>query len=161
MKPFAKRSSVFLSVFLWFTMTQLEGVAAAKPPAEKAKSRLEELFLWKISDSLELNATEEESFRNQFKLLSDKKNKAAQEMDRLTAELEGQTDLAKISRSLKGYNDQLMEYNSVQAEEIKVMRRVLGDRRFSQYLILKRDLNQKFKNLLSTPSRPESYQPKE
>jgi hypothetical protein len=120
-------------------------VGANPPPGtEKAKSRLEELFLWKISDTLGLTNDE-----------------ASQELDRLMTDMEKPVDQKKLSQSLEDYNKSLASYNNVQLEEAKSMRKILGDKRFAQYLILKRDLNQKLKNMLSTPSRPESAQPKD
>ncbi len=156
---FSRSSAVaFVLICLWM----FSSVGANPPPGtEKAKSRLEELFLWKISDTLGLTNDEEEKFRANFKSLNDKKSKASQELDRLMTDMEKQADQKKLYQSLEDYNKSLASYNGVQLEEAKSMRKILGDTRFAQYLIMKRDLNQKLKNMLSTPSRPESAQPKD
>lgn len=156
------RTGVPALAFLFVCFWMFSSVGANTPPGtEKAKSRLEELFLWKISDTLGLTNDEEEKFRTNFKSLNDKKSKASQELDRLMTEMEKQSDQKKLSQSLEDYNKSLASYSNVQMDEAKSMRKLLGDKRFAQYLILKRDLNQKLKNMLSTPSRPESTQPKD
>ncbi len=151
-------TSTFLFTFFWVFSS-----VGANPPAttEKAKSRLEELFLWKVSDTLELSTNEEEKFKQNFKQLTEKKTKVGQDMDRVMSEIEKQKDQKKLSQSLEDYNKSLASYNNVQMEEARSMRKILGDKRFAQYLILKRDLSQKLKNMLSSPSRPESNPPKE
>jgi hypothetical protein len=139
------------------------GSAGANPPpsTEKAKSRLVELFLCKISDTLELSTDEEEKFRKSFHDLNEKKSRASQELDRLMTEMGKETDKKKLAKSLEAYNKNLISYNHVPVEEARVMRKLLGDKRFAQYLVLKRDLGQKLKNLLSSNSRSESNPPKE
>ena len=106
-------------------------------------------------------AEEGEKFRSRFKQLNDKKIKASQDMDRLMAEIEKPTDQHSLAKKLEDYSRSLTAYNSVQVEEAKTMRKILGDKRFAQYLILKRDLSQKLKNMLSSPSRQEASTPKE
>jgi len=147
----------FLFCFLW--MFSSVGANPA-PSAEKAKSRLEELFLWKMSDTLDLSTEEEEKFRTKFKELNERKAKSAQEMDRLMSDIE-RSDPKALPKKLEAYNKSLVTYSNIQVEEAKSMRKILGDKRFAKYLILKRDLNQKLKNMLSTTSRPESNTPKD
>lgn len=132
----------------------------ATPNSEKARSRLEDLFLWKVSDTLNLSPDEENKFNLEFRNLSDKKLAAATEMEKITKELGAGADPKQLSKSLENYKSSLTRYNQVQIDELKSMRKIFGDKRFAQYLILKHDLTQKLKNLLSSPSRPESGLPK-
>jgi hypothetical protein len=131
--------------------------------SEKARSRLEDLFLWKVSDALELETSQEEKFKEAFRNLNEKRSKSAQTMDALLKQFE--TGKASEGQALSGaiekYKKALAEYNNVQVEEVQTFRKLFGDKKFAQYLILKRDLTQKLKNLLSDPSRPESAQPKD
>jgi len=131
--------------------------------SEKARSRLEDLFLWKVSDTLELNTSQEEQFKVEFKRLNEKRSKNAQAMETLLKQFETEKDkeVATISSSIEKYKKALADYNQLQIEEVKNFRKIFGDKKFAQYLILKRDLTQKLKNLLSEPSRPESAQPKD
>lgn len=152
--------ATYAFLLLWVWSPNIFGVNNL-PTAEKAKSRLEELFLWKISDNLSLSTNEEEQFRQNFKRLNEKKSKASQDLDRLMGELEKPQDKKALSQRLEEYSKSLSSYNNVQIEEAKIMRKTLGDKRFAQYLVLKRDLNQKLKNMLSSPSRPESNSPKD
>lgn len=130
---------------------------------EKARSRLEDLFLWKVSDTLELNTSQEEKFKEAFKRLNEKRSQSAVTMENLLKQFESEKDKDSkdISISLEKYKKALSEYNHVQVEEVQTFRKLFGDKKFAQYLILKRDLTQKLKNLLSEPSRPESAQPKD
>jgi hypothetical protein len=75
--------------------------------------------------------------------------------------LDSESDQKKLSSSIESYRAKLSDYNGVQLEEVKRMRKILGDKRFAKYLVLKRDLNQKIKNMLSSTSRPEANSPKE
>lgn len=128
---------------------------------DKAKQRLEELFMWKVSDSLELSAEQESKFTQAFKELNEKKSKSGDKLDKTLVQIEKASTNAEIKSHLAAYQKELKTYNQISIEEIEVMKKILGEKKLAQYLVLKRDLNQKLKNLLSSPSRPIASQPKE
>jgi len=152
------------ALFTVFAFLFIQGSAFATPNnsgVEHAKSRLEELFLWKVSEGLSLKTQEEEHFRGEFKKLSQKRYKISEQIDETLDSMDKAANRKKVTNLLDRYRTQLKNYNDVQIEEVRVMRRIFGEKRMAQYLIMKRDLTQKLKNMLSNPSRPGSSAPKE
>ncbi|MGE3975822.1 MAG: hypothetical protein AB7F59_14960 [Bdellovibrionales bacterium] len=151
----------YLPTILMLCLFLISNPAWSATESEKARSRLEDLFLWKVSDMLELDTAQEEKFKEAFKRLNEKRSKNSQEMEALLKQFELQKDAPSISGAIEKYKNALATYNGVQVEEVQTFRKLFGDKKFAQYLILKRDLTQKLKNLLSEPSRLESAPPKD
>jgi hypothetical protein len=117
-------------------------------PAFSKENKIEELFIWKISDELKLSIPEERKFSELFRTLSKKKSDLAKEQDEIV------TRLAKAHEKnqkdfLKRYREILVEANKLPTVEFDEVKKLLGEDRVGKYLQVKRDLTNKVKNLLS------------
>ncbi|PIT99674.1 MAG: hypothetical protein COT74_07715 [Bdellovibrionales bacterium CG10_big_fil_rev_8_21_14_0_10_45_34] len=151
---------------------------------DRQRARIEELFAWKISDSLKLDAkTDTELSRvisefsaDRAKLESDLKSVTAQ-MRELSINVE-ETNLAKVSEtsdearggSIKGQSERvkklklaLNKYLEIQSkllkhqqEELQKIHKLLGDEKMAQFIVLKDDLKSKLKDFLATPQSQET-----
>ena len=121
--------------------------------SNKTKSRLEDLFVWRVSDTLELSPDVEAKFSAEFKRLSEKKAKLGKEIDDVLGEIEKSKDQSKVDAQLKAYKDKLSEQSRISLEEVETFEKLFGKQKFAQYLVLKRDLTQKLKDFVSTPSK--------
>jgi hypothetical protein len=127
--------------------------------SNKTKSRLEELFVWRVSDTLELSPDVESKFSSEFKRLSEKKTQLAQDIDGLVHELSAAKDPKKVESLLKTYREKVTDQSRISVEEVESLEKLFGKPKFAQYLVLKRDLTQKLKDFVSSPSKGESGSP--
>ncbi|MEQ1877361.1 MAG: hypothetical protein ABL958_12015 [Bdellovibrionia bacterium] len=131
-------------------------VPTASFSANKSKSRLEDLFVWRVSDTLSLTPDVEAKFSTEFKRLSEKKAKLGKDIDDVLADIEKSKDQAKVDTQLKTYKEKLTEQSRISLEEVESFEKLFGKQKFAQYLVLKRDLTQKLKDFVSTPSKDSS-----
>lgn len=124
--------------------------------ANKAKSRLEELFVWRVSDTLSLSPEVETKFSSEFKRLSDKKAQLGKEIEELLVEIEKSKDSGKIESQLAIYKKKVTDQSRISVEEVETFEKLFGKQKFAQYLVLKRDLTQKLKDFVSNPSKGDS-----
>lgn len=121
--------------------------------SEKMRQRLEQLFVWRVSDRLQLSTQEENRFSGEFKKLSDEKMKLSQDLDSLLDQMEAaKDDKKKSSDLLREYGVTLKKYTQSQNKELEVMEHLLGPRKMVQYVLLKREMTQKFKDVLTQSS---------
>jgi len=110
-------------------------------------SRLEDLFVWKVSEELKLTVKEEKDFAAQIVRLNQIKAKA---LDQVELELKKMVFvLPNTARPLlKNYREALKKYNQVSVEEVETMIKVLGPEKAARYFVVKGELAQKIKTLL-------------
>jgi hypothetical protein len=110
--------------------------------------KLEELFIWKISDELKLSTPQEKTFGELFKNLNQKKLELAHKQEDILSKLD-KADEKNLKDLLKSYRQTLEEYNKLQLSEIDSFRKNFGDTKAAKYLVVKRDLTNKVKTLLT------------
>lgn len=133
----------FISIFML-----LAPVARA---TEASKAKLEELFIWKMSDELSLVPDEEKKFTEKIKNLNQKKSDLnAQMQDLMQSMQKAKTDAEKNKKLLK-YKKYLQAYNRLSEEEFDAMKSLLGAKRLVKYLEVKQDLTNRLKSLLANP----------
>ena len=120
-----------------------------------AQNKVEQLFLWKISDELKLNVQEERKLISIVQALNQKKI-------RLTLQMEKQADLFVKATSngervmtFQAYERTLKEHNQLNLEELNSIKALLGLERLSKYLYIKKDFTEKVKSLLVTQDKSE------
>jgi flagellar motility protein MotE (MotC chaperone) len=129
------------------------GVAQEKgeQTESKVKGRLEQLYLWKVSDRLNLNAEQEARFKTIYKEITDNRARLSGEMDKCLGQIEkSKGNAAEVQKHVTKYEDLLKQYNGVSTEEFDRMKRFLGTAKFGEYLLLKREMTQKLKDVIST-----------
>jgi hypothetical protein len=126
------------------------GVSVAVPLwAQEKKNKIEELFIWKISDELKLSPKEEKSFSDLFTELSKKKSEITHEQDDLLNKLAAAATDKERSHLLAEYRKQVLDANKIQLREFDELKKILGPERLGKYFHVKRDLTNKVKSLLT------------
>ncbi|HEX4925388.1 MAG TPA: hypothetical protein VFV50_14945 [Bdellovibrionales bacterium] len=128
--------------------------------SEKNRSRLEDLFVWRVSDTLNLSPETENQFKTEFRRLSEKKAQLNREIETLVEELESTKDAKKIEIQLKEYREKVASQGRILVEEAESFEKLFGKEKFAQYLVLKRELTQKLKDFVSNPPKGEPAAPK-
>lgn len=148
----------YIIVLMFFIVGVLPAGAA---PSEK-RNRIEELYIWKMSEDLKLSIQEEKSFSDLVRSLNQRRITANQKISDITRSLQSEKSPAKVEQLLNQYQKALDEYAAVSSDEIQSMRKILGSNKAAQYLVVKSDLNERLKTLLASPSdkQPERALPR-
>lgn len=133
-------------LFLILTLMQTPILLAAEK-----RNKVEEFFIWKMSDELKLSAAEEQQFTALLKDLNKKKQKLNQELQAAIDGMSVDTPDKKKEQQLKKYRDLLKSYNHLSEAEYDKLKPLLGPSRMVQYLKEKQNLTNRIKALLSQP----------
>jgi hypothetical protein len=129
----------------------LQAIGFAAPTGVKT-AHLEELMIWKVSDELQLKSTEEKAFSQTVKNLNQEKAQLSEQLQQNLTSLQNEKSEKKIQDILKKYRQTLVAYSKLNEKEFDEMLKLLGTQRMSQYLLLKQEITQKIKGLLSAPA---------
>ncbi|MBX9766826.1 MAG: hypothetical protein K2X47_06105 [Bdellovibrionales bacterium] len=135
-----------LGVFLWTPAS----FVFASSESDKARSRLEELFRWKVSDTLLLDTKEETKFNDTLKEISERRRTSQEKMDLTTQKISKATSPQEIESLVKDYEVALKDYTSSQHDEFTKLKKLFGAEKFGKYLALKYDISSKLKSAIST-----------
>ena len=127
-----------IGIFLF----SLNGYTAGE--TETRKTHLEDIFIWKMSDELKLTAHEEKDFTEISKILN--KNKSE-----LNHKIQEQTQLLtenSTESELKQFKKLLQQYNEISIVEFDSIKKLLGPKKFINYIKIKSELNSKMKSIL-------------
>lgn len=133
-----------------------EAKAEAKTEAKsmKMKQRLEQLFVWRVSDKLSFTPKEENQFVEQYKKLSDEKLKLVNHAEETLAQIEkNKSDVKKSQLLVKEYLGIQAQINQLSSKEIQNIEKLFGSSRAAEYVLLKREMTQKFKDALTSTDR--------
>lgn len=117
---------------------------------ERERRRLEELFIWKMSEELKLPLEKEKPFADAMRALNREKAKANLEVNRaLDAITKAQAlaDPAKsriaVEKAVKTYEKAVRSYGQLPIREVAKMRTLLGAERLGRYLTAKAQMAEK------------------
>ena len=114
-----------------------------------AKNKVEELFIWKMSDDLSLTYEQEKKFAEIVKQLNEKKAKISQDLETKLNTLKTAKDAKARDSALADYRKTLAQYGTLSVEEIDLMTKAFGNEKAAQYLYLKAEFTQKLKQIIS------------
>lgn len=138
------------------TMVGVSTFAAESAPvmdsAAKERSRLEELFIWKTSEELKLEAKEELKFTETIRTINARRRAANVKMDQAVNELTKVKSKADADKALAAHHAALREIQSVQNDEVAQLKKLLGSEKAAQYLVVKSAILEKLKTMLSAPA---------
>tara|TARA_B100001248_G_scaffold262728_1_gene261734 strand:- start:8495 stop:8938 length:444 start_codon:yes stop_codon:yes gene_type:complete len=118
----------------WITLISLVFL----PLLAQAKvDRFQELFIWKMSEALELDAKKEAEFGKIIRDLNQNKTKSLRGLQSLTQEMAKTDDKDKAKDLVQKYEKQLSLYQSVNQEEIRLLREIFNPVELSKYLSYK------------------------
>jgi hypothetical protein len=164
MKQLRKRHHLIVALVILGLTISFVGRAQSddegKDEKSKMRQRLEQLFIWRVSDRLDLTTEEEEKFNEEYKKLSEERAKVTQKTDHILDQLSKEkTDKGK-GKLLGEYEDALKDAN-LQLKELTAMKKIFDSKQLADYVLLKRDMFHKFRNvLISDTSAAKSPGPK-
>ena len=140
---FQRTSLSFLILILLIISTSLNSFANDNA-TEARKTHLEDIFIWKMSDELKLSAKEEKSFTEILKKLNKEKSDLSRKIQMMADDLNDNTSEA----TLKTYKKLIQDYNNCALKEFEAVQKLLGNKKFVQYLKVKNELSNKMKSIL-------------
>ncbi len=114
---------------------------------ERERRRLEELFIWKMSEELKLSVETETPFAEAIRALNREKSVVNQELARALQEIEKANSPKDREVALKKYEKAWRQYGELPIKEINRMRPILGAEKLGQYLVGKSLMAEKLKSL--------------
>lgn len=138
-----------LGILTIFTLSLVSIETVFGIDALKGRSRIDALFKWKVSDSLELDVAAEEKLGKIISGISDKRQKINEKMTKLAKDLETEKSVANRQKLLKEYRDLLKENYEAQVRELNDFEEAFGADKLAKYIGLKLDLKNKFSEFLS------------
>ena len=130
-------------------------IASAQSAPTPKKNSVEDIFIWKVSDELNLTATEEKKFADIHRELNKQKMQLAARLQKLSFQSKENPQLPKVKAAeiIKDYKKTLISYNNLSLQELDQMKSLLGDKKFLDYLSIKQDINMKLKSLVLEESK--------
>lgn len=120
---------------------------------DRERRRLEELFIWKISEELKLPVEMESSFAEAIRSLNREKARANADVAKALDELNQAQSTnrskarAETERAVRNYEQAWKTYGALPLREVSRMRAILGSERLGKYLIAKSQMAEKLKAL--------------
>lgn len=122
----------------------------------KHSSRLEELFIWKISEELKLTPDDEPRFAKIIRSLNTQRRKATDDMEQAVQKLQSAKTKAETEKALALHRKALAAYQESQLDELDRLKKLMGPEKLARYLIVKNQINEQLKTLLSSPAPVET-----
>lgn len=116
--------------------------------ADDSKNRVEELFIWKISDELKLSVPEEKSFSLMIKTLNERRARVNGDLQDILKRLSESKTTKEKEKLLAEQKRLLRSYNELSLEEADKVQKLFGTDRAAQYFVLKNDLTNRLKTAL-------------
>jgi len=118
---------------------------------EKMRNRLEQLFIWRVSDRLGFTPDEESRFATEYKKLTEDRAAALHKLDDIVNRMSAAKDDKKAKAKLfSEWEEANKKSVKVQENEIPALKKILTQDQLVEYVLLKREMFHKFKDALST-----------
>jgi Skp family chaperone for outer membrane proteins len=121
--------------------------------AVESRNRIEELFIWKISDEMKLSVPDEKSLTDLIRNLNKKRADANDKLQNTLKALSEAKESKEKERLLKEHRKALKAYNDLSLEEADQIQKIFDVNRAAQYFVLKGELTNKLKTLLASPEK--------
>lgn len=115
------------------------------------KNQVEDIFIWKISDELQLTAKQEKEFGDIHRTLNKKKFELTEGLKKIQTDIRiSQPPLTSSEQSklIQKNRQLLLKLNQLNIDEFDSMKKLLGSQKFLSYLFLKQEINAKFKSIV-------------
>lgn len=119
--------------------------------AAEKRNQLEELLIWKMSDELKLNTSDEKKFTEIVRDINKRKAQFSQELQASVEKMNKATTAKSKDEELTRYRKSLQSYGRMNEEEFDKLKPLLGPERMVQYLQIKQDLTNRIKTMLANP----------
>lgn len=115
--------------------------------------RFQELFLWKMSEALKLNAEKEEAFNTAIRKLNEKKAQALQNVDATLIQMKEAKTESSAKVQVEKYRKALEAYQRVNQEELEEMSRIFNYSQLAQYLTIKMEIMKRLQEKMLDPDK--------
>jgi hypothetical protein len=123
--------------------------------AVESRNKVEELFIWKISDELKLSVPDEKSLSDLLRGLNQRRAQVNEELQATLKKMATATTQKDREKVLNEHRKLLKSYSDLSIEEVDRIQKMLGSEKAAQYFVLKNDLTNRLKSMLATPeNRP-------
>lgn len=152
---------IFLGVvFLSFRALSSETYVAEDSVSSRSTSssptdrnRFEEMFIWKMSEELDLEVKEEKKFSDIIKLNNRLRVQITVDTEEALKKLSSAQDKKTKENLLADYKKLLTKNSQVMVDELDQLTKELGTDKAARYLILKNEMVQKLRNLVMSSDR--------
>lgn len=152
-----------LSLFLALAVLAPNVQASAVEPTmtteqlvDRERRRLEEVFIWKMSEELRLSVEIETTFAEAIRALNREKHSANSEVSQSLAALGKSKSPKDRDQALKRYERAWRSYGELPLREVSRMRPILGPEKLGQYLVAKSQMAERLKALSANSSQQAS-----
>lgn len=121
----------------------------AESETDKHRSRLEELFRWKVSDTLQLDMKQEEKLTEVLKAVSEKRKTYNERMDAIVKKIKESKNSKDTNKLIKEYKANLKKIGETQSYELEQLEKALGSEKLGQYIVLKNELSSHLKSVIA------------
>lgn len=119
--------------------------------SKKSWQRIQEIFIWKVSDQLDLNEKKEKELQDIVFTLSKQKRDASAEMSNLIEKIKQSSSVEEKGKLIVSYENALKKYNAANVYEINKLGKIFTTEQLAEYLVLKKELTEKLKMVLNQP----------
>ena len=131
---------------LWIYIICLFNIANANT------NRFEELYIWKMSEALKLDAQQEEEFSNLIRTLNREKASAMASVDSSLSKLKEARSENEAEKLVTNYKKALEAYHKVSKEEVKKIVELFNYKVAADYLSIKNEVVKKLQKRLIRPT---------
>ena len=151
-------SSFVIAGFVLIVLSAQHAVQAASEQSlvDREKRRLEELFIWKMSEELKLPVEVESSFAETIRSLNREKSKSLSDIESALVAIDQAKTKTESEKAVKRYEKAIRKFGDVPIREVSRLRKVLGSERLSRYLVSKSQMAEKLKAMAQGSAQPRS-----
>jgi hypothetical protein len=128
-------------------------VVGSSAVAVESRNKVEELFIWKISDELKLSVPEEKKFSDFVRGLNQRRAQVNDELQESLKKMSASANPKERERALSEHRKLLKSYSDLSIEEVDRIQKLLGTEKAAQYFVLKNDLTNRLKAMLTMPDK--------
>ena len=139
-----------------FSAQQTAQAANEQNLVDREKRRLEELFIWKMSEELKLPVEVESSFAEAIRALNREKSKSLADIEAALLAIDQAKTKTESEKAVKRYEKAIRKFGDVPIREVSRLRKVLGSQRLSRYLVSKSQMAEKLKAMAQGSAQPRS-----
>jgi hypothetical protein len=119
--------------------------------ASETRNKVEELFIWKISDELKLSVPEEKSLAELIRTLNQRRTRVNEDLQETLKKMSSAQSSSEREKTLAEHRKLLKSYSDLSIEEADRVQKIFGTEKASRYFVLKNDLTNRLKTMLAAP----------
>ncbi len=119
----------------------------------KQQKRIQDLFIWKVSEELKLDAQTEAKFSKIVHQLGIEKHDAAEKMQDSIAKMRNANE-REIQAHISEYETHLDQHMACQKKELDSLRKIFSPEQLARYLVVKQEILTNLKSRMASTKKP-------